>query len=99
MYCVLYARVSTGAQADRQLSIPAQLAAMRQRANQQAWTILEEFLEAGVSGRTSDRPELKRLLARCRQSDDRIDVRLVHKLDRLARHARDHAAIASPPPH
>ncbi len=95
MQCVTYARVSTGAQADRQLSIPAQLAAMRQHAQQEGWTVLEEFLEAGVSGRTSERPELKRLLARCRQSDDQIDVVLVHKLDRLARNLADHVAIRS----
>jgi DNA invertase Pin-like site-specific DNA recombinase len=95
MQCVIYARVSTGAQAERQLSIPAQLAAMRQHAQQEGWTVLEEFLEAGVSGRTSERPELKRLLARCRQSDDQIDVVLVHKLDRLARNLADHVAIRS----
>ena len=95
MKCVLYARVSTGAQADRQLSIPAQLAAMRQYANQQGWTILEEFLDAGISGRSTERPELRRLLARCRSSTDKVDGVLVHKLDRLARNLADHVAIRS----
>lgn len=95
MNCVSYARVSTGAQADRQLSIPAQLAAMRQHVSQQGWTIFEEFLEAGVSGRTAERPELKRLLARCRESDAQVEVVLVHKLDRLARNLADHVAIRS----
>ncbi len=49
MQCLIYARVSTERQADGELSIPAQLQAMRNYAAQQGWTIQEEFLEAGVS--------------------------------------------------
>lgn len=95
MKCFVYARVSTGAQAIRQLSIPAQLGAMRQHATREGWTILEEFLEAGVSGRTSSRPELTRMLGRCKDQTPRVDVLLVHKLDRLARNLADHLAIRS----
>lgn len=93
--CLIYARVSTGVQAERQLSIPAQLAAMRQHANQQGWQVLEEYLEAGMSGRSTGRPELTKLLARCREEGSGIDVVLVHKLDRLARNLADHVAIRS----
>jgi len=93
MNCLLYARVSTGAQADRQLSLPAQLAAMRQHAIHQEWTVLEEFIEAGVSGRSTDRPELARLLARCAGSQTKVQAVVVHKLDRLARNLADHVAI------
>lgn len=95
MNCLIYARVSTGAQAIRQLSIPAQLGAMRQHATREGWTILEEFLEAGMSGRTSSRPELTRMLGRCKGQEPRVDVVLVHKLDRLARNLADHLAIRS----
>src|SRR5258708_26214113 len=92
MNCMLYARVSTDKQADKELSIPAQLQAMRDYAHQRDWAIVEEFLEPGASARTAERPELQRLLARCRV-DDKPDVVLVHKIDRLARNVFDHATI------
>lgn len=93
MNCIAYARVSTGAQADRQLSIPAQLAAMREYSAREGWQIVEEYLEAGMSGRTSSRPELTRMLNRCKSGDIKIDVLLVHKLDRLTRNLSDHLTI------
>lgn len=91
MNCLIYARVSTDKQADKELSIPAQLQAMRQYATERDWTILQEFVEAGGSARTAERPTLRELLARCR--DDQVDVVLVHKIDRLARNLADHVAI------
>src|SRR5207302_2271328 len=42
--------------------------------------------------RTMERPMLKRLLARCRQQP-KVDVVLVHKVDRLARDVYGHATI------
>jgi site-specific DNA recombinase len=93
MNCVTYARVSTERQAERQLSIPAQLHAMREYATSRGWVVLEEFEEAGASGRTASRPELRNLLARCREGAPRVDVVLVHKIDGLARNLADHVAI------
>jgi DNA invertase Pin-like site-specific DNA recombinase len=93
MQCVLYARVSTDKQAEKELSIPAQLQAMRDYARNHNWDIAEEFIEAGVSARTTDRRELRRLIARCQDRASRIDCVLVHKLDRLARNVADHVAI------
>ena len=92
MNCILYARVSTAEQAQKDLSIPAQLQLMRDFARQHDWTIIEEFIEPGVSGRTIERPMLKRMLARCRQ-EPKVDVVLVHKVDRLARDVYGHATI------
>lgn len=94
MKCLTYARVSTDKQADKQLSIPAQLSAMRQYAQSRGWVVLEEFVELGVSGRTVERPALRRLLSRCNDRErERVEVVLVHKLDRLARNLADHLAI------
>jgi site-specific DNA recombinase len=87
-----YARVSTQEQADRELSLPAQLQAMRDYAKRQGWTVAGEFVERGVSARTADRPKLREMLARCKQ-EPRVDVVLVHKIDRLARNVYDHASI------
>lgn len=92
MNCITYARVSTERQAEKELSIPAQLSAMREYAQRQGWTVLEEYTEPGASARTAERPVLKRMLARCK-AEPKIDVVLVHKVDRLARNVYDHATI------
>jgi site-specific DNA recombinase len=92
MNCLTYARVSTQEQAERELSLPAQRQAMREYAERQGWTVVEEFVERGVSARTADRPRLHELLDRCKQQP-RVDVVLVHKIDRLARNVHDHAIL------
>lgn len=91
--CIIYARVSTDKQADKELSIPAQLQAMRVYAQQRSWSIAEEFIEPGASAKTADRPTLQRLLARIRDPGRKTDIVLVHKIDRLARSVYDHATI------
>src|SRR5688572_26942398 len=91
MNCVLYARVSTEEQAE--LSIPAQLQAMRDYAHRRAWDVVDEFVEPGVSGRSVEqRQALQAMLARCRE-EPKINVVLVHKIDRLARNVYDHVNI------
>jgi len=92
MNAVIYARVSTEQQAERELSIPAQLKAAREYADRQGWSVVEEFVEPGVSARTAQRPILQAMLKRCREKP-KIDVVLVHKIDRLARSVYDHALI------
>jgi site-specific DNA recombinase len=93
MNCLLYARVSTDKQADKELSIPAQLLAMRDYARQRDWVIVEEFVEPGASAKTAERPVLQRLLTKVTEPQTEIGVVLVHKIDRLARNVHDHATI------
>src|SRR5262249_49511554 len=93
MNCVLYARVSTDKQFEKELSIPAQLQAMHDYATQHGWFVLREFVEPGASAKTADRPELQQLLALVRDRQSAVDVVLVHKIDRLARNVYDHATI------
>ena len=93
MNCVLYARVSTDKQAEKDLSIPAQLQLMRDYARQRGWAVVEEFIEPGVSAKTTERPELQRLLARVSQGDPKVDIVVVHKIDRWARKLMDHVEI------
>jgi DNA invertase Pin-like site-specific DNA recombinase len=93
MHCLIYVRVSTDRQAEKELSLPAQLQACQQYARERDWKIVETFIEPGVSARTADRPELQRLMARSRDRQPAVDLVLVHKLDRLARNVADHAAI------
>ena len=92
MNVAIYVRVSTDKQSEKQLSIPAQLEAIETYAAGRGWTILDRFVDAGESARTSERPELQRLLHRCQQQPA-IDIVLVHKIDRLARNVHDHAVI------
>src|SRR5438093_11602015 len=93
MNCVLYARVSTDKQAEHDLSIPAQIQAMRDYASQHGWHVISEYVEPGASAKTAERPELQRLLTYLREAKDEINVFLVHKIDRLARNVFDHATI------
>src|ERR1700726_2490559 len=74
MNCLIYARVSTDRQADKELSIPAQLHACRQYAQQRNWIIIDETIEPGISARTADRPGLRALLGKCRAPDPKIGV-------------------------
>lgn len=92
MNVALYARVSTDRQAEKDLSIPAQLQAMHAYAAHRSWTVVSKFIEPGASARTAERPVLRALLRRCAEQPQ-IDVVLVHKIDRLARSVHDHAVI------
>lgn len=91
MNCVIYARVSTEDQAE--LSIPAQIQAMREFAKRRDLVVVDEFVEPGVSGRSlRDRVALQAMLDRC-AIEPRVDYVVVHKIDRLARNMRDHVNI------
>lgn len=51
----------------------------------------DEFIDAGESAKSADRPKLKAMLARIAEGD--INSVVVHKIDRLARNIEDHVAI------
>lgn len=86
-----YVRVSTARQAEEGLSLEQQQARVEDYIASQKddggspWVqVYPMFVEAGVSGRRDDRPELTRLLAIV----DQIDVLVIPKLDRLGRSTR-----------
>jgi DNA invertase Pin-like site-specific DNA recombinase len=79
-----YVRVSTGRQAREGLSLEEQERRVRAYVDDQDFSLVELFVEAGVRGRKADRPELERLLARL----DEIDVLVTPRLDRLGRSLR-----------
>jgi DNA invertase Pin-like site-specific DNA recombinase len=92
MNCLLYARVSTDKQAQKDLSIPAQIEAMREYAKRNNWNVTGHFIDEGESARTADRPELKKLIQHCKENKG-VDAVIVHKIDRLARNLIDYATI------
>jgi len=83
-----YARVSTKEQAEKGLSIPAQLKAIREYASSHGFRILEEYVDEGESAKTSDRPAFREMVKRC-QKDKTIDAVVVHKIDRFSRNNID----------
>ncbi|MCB9796514.1 MAG: recombinase family protein [Alphaproteobacteria bacterium] len=84
----LYARCSSTQQAERDLSIPAQLDHARAFAQAQRFLIVEEYKDEGISGYEADnRPALQRLLADARAA--RFDVVIVWDLARFSRNAVD----------
>ncbi|MCK4252812.1 recombinase family protein, partial [candidate division WOR-3 bacterium] len=83
-----YARVSTKEQAEKGLSIPAQLKAIREYAKSHDFRILEEFTDLGESARTANRPEFREMIKRC-QKDKTIDAVVIHKIDRFSRNNID----------
>jgi len=82
----LYARVSSQEQATEGVSIEAQLATLRGYAQGQSWAVVDEYVDAGYSGSTDDRPALKRLLID--GSQRRFTIVTVSKLDRFFRNLR-----------
>ncbi len=94
---VSYLRVSTKEQAqrggrDEGFSLPAQREANQRKAESLGAAVVEEFIEPGESGVTTDhRPALQGLLAYVK--DHPVAYCIVHKVDRLARNRLDDAMI------
>jgi len=88
----LYIRVSTEKQASEGYSLEDQRARLDAYCTANDWTVCPEhvYVDAGISGKTTDRPEFKRMLHAARNGDI---VRVVAlKLDRLARNTRQFLA-------
>ena len=95
---VIYLRVSTERQARRGggsegFSIPAQREACLRKAEDLGAEVVGEYLDAGESARSADRPQLQQMLSDLRTSVAPADFVIVHKLDRLARNRGDDVAI------
>ena len=89
MKIALYARVSSEKQAEKDLSLPAQLKALREYALKRDWTIVEEFVDEAESARTADRPAFQRMITSAKQKDSPFNIILVWKLNRFARNRED----------
>src|SRR3989338_7089165 len=89
MKVALYARVSSEKQAEKDLSLPSQLKALREYALKRQWTIVEEFIDEAESARTANRPEFQRMIASAKQKNAPFNAILVWKLNRFARNRED----------
>jgi DNA invertase Pin-like site-specific DNA recombinase len=89
MRVVLYARVSSEKQAEKDLSIPAQLKASRKYALQRNWEILSEYIDEAESARSVNRPAFQEMITVAKRKDKPFDIILVWKLSRFARNRED----------
>lgn len=87
---IIYCRVSSDDQVEG-TSLETQERLCREYAAKHRLEVLECFVEAGVSAKTANRPELLRAVAFCRER--RVRNFLVYKLDRFARNHEDHIFI------
>ncbi len=77
MKVVLYARVSSDKQAVKELSIAAQLKALRKYVLGRDWEVLKEFVDEAESARSANRPAFKEMIALARQRYKVFDAILV----------------------
>jgi DNA invertase Pin-like site-specific DNA recombinase len=75
----IYARIST----KRHQDVETQLIPLREYANHRGWEIEDEYVDVGVSGSRTRRPELDRLMNTAGRRA--FDVVLVFRFDRFAR--------------
>ena len=82
-----YVRVSTDKQADRSISLDAQMERVKAMATVQDATLLDTIVDGGESAKSLHRPGLKRLLALLESRS--VNAVIVAKLDRLTRSVKD----------
>jgi len=84
----IYARVSSDKQ-DTDLSISAQLKALREFATRKGYRVVKEFVDEAESGRTAARPAFREMVSLVRRPQKPFDVILVWKYSRFARSRED----------
>ncbi|MYD49795.1 MAG: recombinase family protein [Chloroflexi bacterium] len=85
----LYARVSSDRQ-DVDLSVAAQLRALREYAKANGYSVAREYVDEAESGRIADRPQFRKMIEEGSKAKSPFDVILVWKFSRFTR-KREHA--------
>ncbi len=85
----LYARVSSDKQ-DVDLSVAAQLRALREYAERNGYVVVREYIDEAESGRVANRPQFRQMLNDARKSEALFHEILVWKFSRFTR-SREHA--------
>ena len=95
MKVALYARVSSERQAEKDLSIPSQLKALREHAAKQGWAVVREFVDEAQSARTADRPAFQEMIGLAKQKSSPFQAIVVWNLSRFARNREDSVVYKS----
>jgi site-specific DNA recombinase len=88
MKAAIYARVSSDRQ-DIDLSISAQLKALREYASRNGYVVVKEYIDEAESGKTTNRPQFREMIAQARRIPKLFAVVLVWKYSRFARNRED----------
>lgn len=86
MRVALYPRVSGHEQEDN-YSIPEQIERMKMYCESRDWTVYKIYTDSGYSGSNMNRPGLQEIIKDAQ--NQKIDIVLVYKLDRLSRSQKD----------
>src|ERR1700760_3974031 len=81
----LYLRVSTGRQAENDLSIPDQRRQAKAYCTSRGWEIVADYVEPGLSATDDRRPEFQRMIDAATTKPPAFDVILVHSFSRFFR--------------
>jgi site-specific DNA recombinase len=83
----LYMRVSTGRQAEHDLSIPDQRSQLNSWCRAHGYEAAAEFIEAGASAGDDRRPVFQQMIERACDGEHAFDVIVVHSYSRFFREA------------
>src|SRR6201993_3344758 len=83
----LYLRVSTGRQAEHDLSIPDQRRQLESWCRTQGYTVAQEFIESGASAGDDRRPVFQQMIERACDGEQAFGLILVHSYSRFFREA------------
>ena len=81
----LYLRVSTGRQAEHDLSIPDQRRQAVAYCQSKGWTVAAEFIEPGASATDDRRPEFQKMMDAAEQKPPPFKLIVVHSFSRFFR--------------
>ena len=87
MRAALYARVSTGKQAKKDLSIPDQIRQLEVYCQQKGWIIYKHYIEPGASARDDRRPVFQEMMADALGKNHPFDVIVTLTTSRFFRDA------------
>jgi site-specific DNA recombinase len=81
----LYLRVSTGRQADNDLSIPDQRRQAKAHCVSRGWEVVADYVEPGVSATDDRRPEFQRMIDAATTKPPAFEIIVVHSFSRFFR--------------
>lgn len=81
----LYLRVSTGRQAEADVSLPSQRDLTQRYCRREGWTVVDEYVEPGLTGTDDRRPAFQAMIERACDADRPYDVIVVHAFSRFYR--------------
>src|SRR5689334_17721738 len=85
MRAALYMRVSTGRQAEHDLSIPDQQRQLKSWCRENGYEVVAEYVEAGASAADDRRPSFQRMIERACDGGNAFDIIVVHSYSRFFR--------------